>query len=168
MTDVSENPNLYRVSSKFIIAKIAIGIGLFALIYSWGSDIYNQTFTQKTAAHVLGTLMLTGLFYFLTKTKTIKYDDIKCRLYVFNSKGQFEVEIPVEKIDKILFSAVGLGRGFYSYVLVYRDFQNQGKKVRLFPIPLKNDVDIIIADTKLRNPNLITRNWSFGINEFFD
>jgi hypothetical protein len=168
MTNTHANSNRYRVSSKFILLKIGIYFGLLALIYSWGSDIYNHSFGEKSIAHLIGTVALVGILYLLTKTKIIEYDDIKCILYIFNSKGKFENEIPVEKIDKILFSSLGFGRGSYSYVIVYRDVNSEQKKVRLFPIAFNNDIDTIITDTKLRNPEVVTRNWSFGWNEFFD
>ncbi len=168
MNATADNSTRYRVSSRFILPKLAIAFALFILIYNLGSDIYNQAFTQETAANLLGTLVLFILFFFLMKVKTIYYDNKKFRLYIFSYKGQFEDETPVEKIDKILFSAVGLGRGFYSYILVYRDVHEQVKKVRLFPIVFSNDIDTIIQDTKLRNPNVVTRSWSIGINEFFD
>jgi hypothetical protein len=110
---------------------------------------------------------LTGLLVFVYTRKRIDYDDIKQILYVVDTKRQTEIEIPVEKIDKILYSAIG-GRGNKSYVIVYRDFHNHRQKVRLFPIPFDNSIDTIITDTKLQNPNLVTRNWSIGWNELFD
>src|ERR1044072_1207049 len=100
MTDTSDNSNRYRVSSKFILLKIGIGFGLFALTYSWGSDIYYNSFGEKSISHLIGTVALITILYFLTKTKIIEYDNIKCVLYVFDSKRKFEYEIPVEKIDK--------------------------------------------------------------------
>lgn len=168
MTYTIDNSNRYRVSSKFLLIKIAICFGLFALTYSWGSDVYTHTFGEKSIAHLVGTVFLVGIFYFLTKAKTIEYDDVKCILYVYDSKGKLEREIPVEQIDKILFSSLGFRRGGYSYVIVYRDLKSEKRKVRLFPIPFNNDIDTIITDTKLRNPNLITRYWSVGWNELFD
>lgn len=168
MTNTVGNLNRYRISSKFILAKIIIALGLCLLIYSWSSDFYNQVLSQKTAVHFLGTLLLLGIFIFLSTAKRIEYDNVECKLYVFHFRGQLVDEIPVEKIDKILYSAIGLGRGLYSYVFVYKDIHGQRKKARLFPIPFSNYIDTIITDTKLRNPNVVTRNWSLGINELFD
>jgi hypothetical protein len=132
-------------------------------------DIQSNSFTQQSIIGlILGALALTGLLYFVSTRKRIDYDDIKQTLYVVDTKRDTEIEIPVENIDKILFSSVGFYRGNHSYMIIYRDFYNQKQKVRLFTIQFDDSIDTIIADTKLKNPNLITRNWSFGLNEFFD
>ena len=110
---------------------------------------------------------MTGIFYFVSTMKRIDYDDIKQTLYIVNTKAQTEIEVPVEKIDKIYLSAFG-GRGNSSYVIVYRDFHNQQQKVRLFPIPFDNSIKTIKIDTELKNPNVVIRNWTFGWNEFFE
>jgi hypothetical protein len=147
---------------------VFVFIGLFSIVFSTIREIGNDTFSQKSITGLsLGTIVLTGLLVFVYTRKRIDYDDIKQILYVVDTKRQTEIEIPVEKIDKILYSAIG-GRGNKSYVIVYRDFHNQRQKVRLFPIPFDNSIDTIITDTKLQNPNLVTRNWSIGWNELFD
>jgi len=131
-------------------------------------DIRNETITEKSIAVLtLGTLVLTGILYFVGTRKRIDYDDIKQILYVVDIKKQTEIEISVEKIDEILYSDIGFGSGNYSYVIYYRDVYNQKQKVRLFPIPFDNSIDTIIIDTKLRNPDLVTRKWSIWWNEFF-
>jgi hypothetical protein len=168
MSNNLNNPNRYRVSSKYFIQKILIGIALLYLTYRWGKDVVNQTFTQSSVALILGTLFLGALLYFLTKIKTIEYDDVKCILYILDSTGKFETEIPVERIDKILYSSVGFGNGSYSYLIIYRDLFNQKQKVRLFPIPFSNHIRTIITDTRLRNPDVITRSRSIGWNELSD
>ncbi len=115
----------------------------------------------------LGTIALTAIFYFINTRKRIDYDDIKQTLYIVDTKTQTEIEVPVEKIDKIYLSAFG-GRGNSSYVIVYRDFDNQQQKVRLFPILFDNSIKTIKADTEFKNPNVIIRNWTFGWNELFE
>ncbi len=165
----TDNPNRFRVSTKFTIVKIFVFVGLFAIILNLIKEIQNNSLNQKSITGLsLGTLALTGLLYFVSTRKRIDYDDIKQTLYVVDTKNQTEIEIPVEKIDKILFSSVGFGRGNYSYIIIYRDFHNQKQKVRLFPILFDNSIDTIKTDTKLKNPNLVTRNWSIGWNELFD
>jgi hypothetical protein len=168
MTDNADDTHRYRISSKFILPKIFICIGLFVFTYSWSTDIYNQIFGEKSIAHLFGTGFLGVILYYLSKVKIVDYDSIKCIIYVFDPKGKFESEIPVERITRILFSAVGLGRGSHSYNIFYHDSDGQEKKVRLFPIYGNNDIDTIISDTKLRNPEVVTRTWSFGVNEFLD
>lgn len=164
----TEQPNRHRVSTKFIMVKIVVFVGLFSIIINLIRDIRNDTFTQKSVTGLtLGALALAGIFYFVSTRKRIDYDDIKQTLYIVDPKRQTEIEIPVDKIDKILYSAIG-GRGQNSYIIVYRDSHNQKQKVRLFPIPFNNSIDTIITDTKLKNSGLVTRKWSFGWNEFFE
>jgi len=166
---IIDNPNRYRVSTRFTIVKVFVYFGLFAIIFNLIKDINNDTFSPKLLVVLgFGILLLIGVHYFVRTRKIIEYDDIKHILYVYDPKGKVKTEISVERIDKILYSAVGLGRGSHSYVIIYRDFLNQKQKVRLFPIPFNNDIETIITDTKLKNPDLVTKNWSIGWNEFFD
>ncbi len=144
-------------------------VGLFSIVFNLIKEIRNDSFSQKSITGLmLGTIAFTGLLYFVSTRKRIDYDDIKQTLYVVDKKSQAEIEIPVEKIDKILFSSVGFGRGNFSYIIIYKDFHNQKQKVRLFPIYFDNSIDTIKMDAKLKNPNLVTRNWSIGWNELFD
>lgn len=162
-----DNPNRYRVSTKFTIAKIFISVGLFSIVFNLIRDFHNGTVTQKSIIGLtLGTLALTGVFYFFTTRKRIDYDDIEQILYIVDPKTLIEIAVPVERIDKILYSNIG-GRGNRSYVIIYTDFYNQKQKTRLFPIPFDNSINTIIADTKLKNPNLVTRRWNFGLKAFF-
>ena len=116
----------------------------------------------------VGILILGGILYYASTRDIFEYDNVKRIMYILNYRRQNEKEIPVEKIEKILYSSVGFGRGSHSYLIIYSDSHNQKHKIRLFPIPFKNDINTIIADTKLKNPDLVTRNWSFGVNELFD
>ena len=163
-----DNPNRYRVSTKFTIFKIGILVGLFSIGFNLVKDFRNDTFTSESLTGLtLGGIALTGIIYFISTRKRIDYDDIKQTLYIVDTKKQTETQIPVDKIDKILYSAIG-GRGQNSYIIVYHDFHNQKQKLRLFTIPFDNSVDTIISDAKFKNPALLTRKWSFGWNEFFD
>ncbi len=124
--------------------------------------------TSLTTFGFIGAIIIfNALLYYLTTRKTIEYDDIKQILYVLDSTGTLEFEVPVEKIDKILFSSAGFDRLGYSYVIIFRDFHDQKRKIRFFTIPFRKDIDTIIVDTKLKNQNLITRNWNVGWNELF-
>ncbi len=164
-----DNSNRHRISTKFTVIKIVLLFGLFSIAYNLIKDIRNDTCTQNSIAGLtLGTIAVTGLLYFVSTRKRIDYDDIKQTLYVVDTKRHTEIEIPVEKIDKILFSSIGIGKGYYSYVIIYKDFHNQKQKVRLYTIPFDNSIDTIKMDAKLKNPNLVTRNWSVGLNEFFE
>lgn len=130
--------------------------------------IRSDTFTQTSIMGLtLTAIGLIGVFYYVITRKRIDYDNVKEILYLVDLKKHAEIEIPVEKIEKILFSLVG-AKPFGSYVIIYRDFQNQKQKLRLFPIPFDNSIDTIITDAKAKNPNLVTRNWSFGWNELLD
>ena len=105
---------------------------------------------------------------YLNSRNRIDYDDIKQVLYVVNEKENTEVEIPVDRIDKILYSAIGFSQGYRSYIIIYRDLTNQKNKIRLFPIYFDKSIETIKIDAKLKNPNLVTRNWTIGWNELFD
>lgn len=162
------NQNRYRVSTKFTLLKVGLLIGLLSIIINLVREVRSDTFNQKAIIGLtLGTIALTGIFYFISTRKRIDYDDIKLTLYIVDTKTETEIEVPVEKIDKIYLSAFG-GRGNSSYVIVYRDFHNQQQKVRLFPILFDNSIKTIKTDTELKNPNVIIRNWTFGWNELFE
>ena len=164
----TDNANRFRISTKFTWIKIIVFVGLYSIVFNLVRDLRSDTINQKSIAILtLVTIALTSILYFVSTRKRIDYDDIKQTLYVVDTKKQTEVEIPVENIDKILYSAVG-GRGTGSYVIIYRDFHNQQQKVRLFPIPFDNSIDTIKTDAQLKNPDLVTRNWSVGWNELFD
>lgn len=164
----TDNVNRYRISANFIFVKIFVFIGFFSVVFNLIRDMYNETFTQTSIAGLtLTTIALIGIFYFVITSKRIDYDDIKQILYVVDLKKHIEIEIPVEHIDKILYSVVG-SRPFGSYVIIYRDLQNQEQKLRLFPILFDNSINTIKTDAKAKNPNLVTRNWSIGWNELFD
>ncbi len=139
------------------MVKIFVFVGLFSILYNLIRNIRNDTLTEKSIIGLtLGTIALTVIFYFVITRNRIDYDDIKQILYVVDTKKQIEIEIPVENIDEILYSAIG-GRGIGSYIIVYKDFHNQKQKVRLFPIPFDNSIETIKTDTRLKNPNLVTR-----------
>jgi hypothetical protein len=164
----TDNSNRFRISTKFTLVKIFVFIGLFSVVFNLVREICNDTINQKSITGLtLGAVALTAVFYFVSTRKRVDYDDIKQVLYIVDTKKQTEIEVPVEKVDKILYSAIG-GRGNNSYVIVYRDIYNQRQKVRLFSIPFDNSVDTIITDAKLKNPDLVTRNWSIGWNELSD
>lgn len=164
----ADNSNRFRVSTKFTLVKVFLFIGLFSIVFNLVREVRGGTINEKSIIVLtLGTIVLIAIFYFVNTRKRIDYDDIKQTLYVVDTKSQTEIEVPVENIDKILYSSFG-GRGIGSYVIVYRDFHNQQKKARLFPIPFDNTIETIKTDAKLKNPDLVTRNWSIGWNELFD
>ena len=102
--------------------------------------------------------------------KVIEFDNVD-NLYVFDKKSKKRFHIPLENIDKILFSAIGLNLfsiSNYSYRIIYRDDNSHLKKVRLFPRTGRNDISEIIKLTKIKNPNVKVCNWSYGWNELFD
>lgn len=164
---VTEGTNRYRVSTNFTMVKIFLVFGLFAIAFDVIRNIVNDSISPNSFIGLtLGKLALAGIFYFIRTRKKIDYDDIKQILYVVDKRRLTEFEIPVENIDKILYSAMGFGQGNYSYIIVYRDFHNQIQKIRISPIPFDKSINTIITDTKLKNPKLVTRNWSTGWDEF--
>ena len=164
----TDNQNRYRVSTKFTLLKIGLIIVAVSIMINLVREFRSETFNQKAIIGLtLGTIALTGIFYFISTRKRIDYDDIKQILYIVDTNTQTEIEVPVENIDEIYLSVFG-GRGNSSYVIVYRDFHNQKQKVRIFPILFDNSIKTIQTDTKLKNPNVVIRNWTFGWNELFE
>jgi hypothetical protein len=164
----TNNRNRYRVSTKFTLLKIGLAIGILSLVINFIREIRNNTLNEKTTIGLtLGIIASTCIFYYISTRKRVDYDDIKQTLYIVDTKNQTEIEVPVETIDKIYLSTLG-GQGNSSYVIVYRDFHNQQQKIRLFPILLDNSIKTIKTDTKLKNPNVVIRNWTIGWNELFD
>ena len=164
----TNNPNRFRISSNFIVIRIIIGFGIIGLLFDLIPDIVTGTSNPMSIwTRVFGILPLLGILYYFSTRKRIDYDDINQILYIVDIKNQLETSIPVENIDKILYSSIG-GISGYSYLIIYRDFQNQKQNVRLFPIPYDRTIETIKMDAKLKNPNLVTRNWSVGWNELFD
>lgn len=159
----TENSNRFRISTKFTLVKVFVFVGLFSIILNSARVVRGGVFSEKTVIGLtFGTIALISISYFVNTRKRIDYDDIKQILYVVDTKNDTEIKVPVENIDKILYSSMG-GRGTGSYVIVYRDFHSQQQEVRLFPIPFDNTIETIITDAKSKNPNLVTRNWSVGI-----
>lgn len=161
---ITENLNRYRVSSKMILLKVGIFIGIFTITFNIIRALKEHTLSLTVLPLVFAGLLLTWIYFYVNNLKQIDYDDIKQTLYIVDTKKQTEIEVPVEKIDKIYLSAFG-GRGNSSYVIVYRDFHNQQQKVRLFPILFDNSISIIKTDTELKNPDVVIQNWTFGWNE---
>lgn len=162
-----DNPNRYRISTKFTIVKIFVFVVLFSIVFNVIRDLRNDNLNQKSIfGYSVGSVALLGIIYFVSTRKRIDYDDIKQCLYIVDTKNETETEIPVEQIDRIQLSAIGRGKS--SYIITYRDFHNQSQKLRLFTIPFDNSIDTIMTDAKLKNPNVVTRNWTFGWNEFLD
>ena len=165
---MTNNQNRYRVSTKFTLLKVGLLIVLLSIIINFVREIRSDTFNQKAIIGLtLGTIALTGIFYFISTRKRIDYDDNKQTLCIVDTKTQTEIEVPVENIDEIYLSAFG-GRGNSFYVIVYRDFHHQQQKVRLFPIFFDDSIKTIKVDTELKNQNVVIRNWTFGWNELFE
>lgn len=157
----NDNPNRYRISTKFIVVKIFVIVALFAIFFNIVRDLRNDNLNQKSiVGYTVGTAALLGMFYFVSTRKRIDYDDISQCLYIVDTKNETETEIPIEQIDEIQLSAVGRGKS--CYIITYRDFHNENQKVWLFTIPFDNSINTIMTDTKYKNPNVVIRNWSFG------
>ena len=163
----TNNPHRYRVSSRMPLLKIGCILFIVILLFNLVKAIENNSAGLNILPYVLGAIILAGLFYFLHNLKRIDYDDIKQILYIVDTKNLMEIEVPVERIEKIYLSSIGF-RGNGSYVIVYKDSQGQQQKVRLFPILFDDSIKTIRADAKYKNPNVIIRNWTFGWNELFD
>lgn len=139
------------------ILKIGLLIGLFAIVFNIVRELKDNSLSLNILPFLFAGIVLTVIYFYINNLKQIEYDDIKQTVYIVDNKAQTEIEVPVNKIDKIYLSAFG-GRGNSSYVIVFRDFHNHQQKVRLFPILFDNSIQTIKTDAKLKNPNVVIRN----------
>ena len=153
---ITESSNRYRVSAKLTMVRVGIFICLFAIIVNIIREFEDNLISITIIPFLFAGVMLTAIYYYISNLKRIDYDDIRQTLYIVDTKSQSEIEVPVENIDKILYSSFG-GRANPSYVIFYRDFHNQQQKVRLFPILFDNSIATIKTDTEFKNPHVIIK-----------
>ena len=125
---------------------------------------------NKKLISLLVITVLFGVFLYLIEQRNVIEFDGK-NLYVSNKMKKQEIKIPLEKIDKLLFSVIGLNShsySSYSYRIIYRDDNSKIKRIRLYPRIGRDDISEIIRQTKIKNPNVEVCNWSFGLNEIFE
>ena len=169
--NLKETNDRKRISSNLKGIKIFIGICVLYLTIKLFSDWQEAGFLKMIFPTIGILAVLAGLWYYASTRKQIEFDATKNLLFIIDPKTKIGTEIPLAKIDKIVFSAIGLSLvnfSNYSYVIVYRDIHHLKKKVRLFPKSLSTDVDSLIKAIRKQNPSLETRNWSFGWNELLD
>lgn len=159
-----------RISSNFNSLKIFfVIISVFVLII-FIQRLYEQKFTEKDLIILVILALVFGSFFFYISTlKTIDFN-FNDRLFIIDRKHN-EEQVLIEKIDKIIYSAIGLSyfNGWsYSYRIVYTDQLGKIRRIRIFPKNFHDDIETLIKLTKLKNPNVKIRNWSMGIQEFYD
>lgn len=116
-------------------------------------------------------IAIVGLLFvlnYLNTRRNVYYDHLQKMIIIESKKGIVLFEIPIDRIDKILYSAIGFGNGSRSYVIVYYDSENVQRRIRIFPKVFDNSMEQIKFDTKSVNPEVKIRNWTFGVNELFD
>lgn len=155
------SPNRFRISSNFFITILALGIAILSFAMILIKDIANNRLDYFTLIGFGFTVLTCALIlYYLKRIKRIDYDDIKHIIYIVDERNQTEVEVPVERIDKIQYSSIGVSSDS-SFVIFYRDIHGRQQKFRLFPILFDNSIKTIIIDTKIKNPEVVVREWSF-------
>ena len=160
--------NRRRISTSFLSFKIFLTI-FFILFLSFSLIENSLSVNQKLTLILVSIIFFGGLLYLIDKRNIIEFDGEN--LYVFDKIRKQEAKISLERIDKILFSVIGLNLfslSNYSYRIIYRDNNSQIKKIRLFPRTGSDDISKIIQQTKIKNPEVEVCNWSFGLNELFD
>ena len=164
----TDDLNRYRISTNFTFLKVIIVVLFLFLVFNLVSDIRKDAVSPKSVfgrSFIL--LALAGIFNFLRTRKRVDYDDVKQMIYLVDTKAQTEIEIPVEKVDKIYVSAFS-AQGHSSYIIVYRDIHNQQHNLRLFPILFDDSINTIKAEARYKNPDVVIRGWTLGWNELFD
>jgi hypothetical protein len=167
---MTDNENRYRISTKFTSVKVFVWIGISSMLIWLGVLITRHSLVQgEVIPMVMGMAVCAGLLYFVATRKRIDYDDIRQELYIVDEKMGTEEVVRVAEIHKISLSGFGFdGPTGRSWNIAYTDGQGEWRKFRLYPIPLSNDIETLIIDAKLANPELVVRRWTFGWNEFFD
>ena len=162
----ADKSNRYRISSKFVLLKIGIGIGLLSILIStYQAFQANFVPSDVVISIVLTIVILFGILYFISTGKRVDYDDVKQVLYIVDEKRDCEIQVPVERIQMIQVSSLsGQGRG--AYKIVYLDDSQFTQRIWVFTIPFDRSIDTIITDAELKNPNFEKRIWSIGWNEF--
>lgn len=164
----TNSPDTRRISTDFAIPLVFLGIVTAFLLLSFLNSIIHHEFDGSASGMLVFILVSLLLMGYLFTRKRVVYDFAQCVLYVSGRDGQNETAIPVQRIEKILFSLFAIGRGSSSYIIVYRDENDQQQKFRLFTRTCDDAVNTLMKDAKAANPDLVCRNWSVGINEFFD
>jgi len=158
-----EQSEKLKISSDFIFPKLII-IGVLGVLFLLLTD-YKRTDTNIIFQYLVIFILLSIVLYYLFTRPDIYYDTNK--LYIIKGT-QLNIEIPLEDIQAIKFSAIGFGHAGYSYRIKYLDNEHAIKSIRIFPNILSNSFSKFIKCSRDKNPNVKVRNWSIGINELFD
>ena len=155
-----EQKDKIKISSSFIGQKAILFIIMFFLLLLW-SD-YKRSHDGTFMGHAAGFIVVSALLTFFFTRPAIYYDENN--LYI--AKSSKNIEIPLANIQSIKYSVLSFQRFSHSYRIKYFNDNNEIKSIRLFPgsSPISEFIDCV----KKENPDVITTNWSFGINELFD
>lgn len=133
------------------------------------NGILNHTIEKRLIfIYLIAIVCLLYILNYLNTRRNVYYDHLQKRIIIESKKDIVLFEIPIDRIDKILYSAIGFGNGSRSYVIVYYDSENIQRRIRIFPKVFENSMETIKSDTKSVNPEVKIRNWTFGVNELFD
>ncbi len=158
-----EESNKLKISSDFLIEKSIFIVGLIIVLLLL-SD-FNRTETSFPTAYLLSILCLIGLLWFLFTRPPVYYNED----FMFIKKGKDnEVKIPLENIKSIKVSMLGFKKYNKSWLVKYFEDNQEVKTIRIFPSIFSNPFSKFVKSVKMRKPDILIRNWTFGINEFFD
>lgn len=158
-----ESSEKLKISSSLIFPKLII-IGILGALFLLMTD-HPRTDANILAGYLVIFILLSLLLYGLFTRPDIYYDPVQ--FYIIKGK-KLNIEIPLENIQAIKFSAIGLGNAGYSYKIKYLDNKRAIQTIRVFPEILSNSFSKFIACAKEKNPEVKISNWSIGINELFD
>jgi len=162
-TLLMNQPEKIKISSDFILPKLIL-FGILGVLFLLLTD-YQRTETNILVEYGFIFIVLSFVLYYLFTRPDIYYDNNN--LYIIRGTS-LNTEIPFENIQSIKFSIIGFGQGSNSYLVKYRDSENQIKSVRIFEPLFSNLVSKFICCVEKKNTKVKVSNASFGINELFD
>ena len=158
-----EESSKLKISSDFLIEK-GILIVAFLIVLLLLSD-FNRTETGFPTGYLISIPCLIGLLWFLFTRPDVYYNED----FMFIKKGKdSEVKIPLENVQSIKLSALGFQKNGGSWLVKYFTDNCEVKTIRIFTSIFSNPFSKFINLAKSKNPAISIRNWTFGINEFFD
>lgn len=156
-----EQKDKIKISSSFIGQKTVLFIIMFFLLLVW-SD-YKRSHDGTFLGHATGFIIVLALLVFFFTRPNMYYDENN--FYIAQARRK-NIEIPLANIQSINYSILSFQKFSHSYRIKYLNDNNEIKSIRLFPgmSPISEFINCV----KKENPNVTTKNWSYGFNELFD
>ena len=114
---------------------------------------------------LIGCIVLIIILFILFTRPSIYYSE---NSFFIKKIKNVEIEIPFEKIESIKLSILGFSQYQGSWLVKYYSTDSKLESIRIFPSFTSESCSKFVKTAKGKNPKIIVRNWSIGINELFD